>query len=143
MSIYNTTRSINLETAKNLAAEAIKEATKIGILISVAIVDSAGETVLFQKMDGAPRISIDASMKKARTAQSMNISTGNDWLEFVGDDEILKRGVPLLEEFSFLGGGSPIIYENSSLGAIGVSGGHYKQDEACVKRALTLLEGSL
>ena len=143
MSIYNTTRSINLETAKNLAAEAIKEATKIGILISVAIVDSAGETVLFQKMDGAPRISIDASMKKARTAQSMNISTGNDWLEFVGDDEILKRGVPLLEEFSFLGGGSPIIYENSSLGAIGVSGGHYKQDEACVKRALTLLEGPL
>ena len=96
MSIYNTTRSINLKTAKKLAAEAIKEATNIGILISVAIVDSAGETVLFQKMDGAPRISIDASMKKARTAQSMNISTGKDWLEFVGDDEILKRGVPLL-----------------------------------------------
>lgn len=142
MSIYNTTRSLNLETAKHLAARAIEEASKIGISISVAIVDSAGETILFEKMDGAPRISIDASMKKARTAQSMNISTGQDWLEFIGEDEILKRGVPLLDEFSFLGGGSPIIHENFSLGAIGVSGGHYKQDEACVKKALSLLEGS-
>ncbi len=143
MSIYNTSRSINLKTAKHLAEIAIEEASNIGISISVAIVDSAGETILFEKMDGAPRISIDASMKKARTAQSMNISTGQDWLEFVGEDEILKRGVPLLDEFSFLGGGSPIMHENFSLGAIGVSGGHYKQDEACVQKALAVLEKSI
>ena len=140
MPIFNTSRSINLETAKKLANSAIKEAAEIGIQISVAIIDSAGEAVLFEKMDGAPRISIDAAMKKARTAQSMNLSTGEDWLEFIRDDEILQRGVPLLDDFSFLGGGSPIFHEEFALGAIGVSGGHYKQDEKCVERALTHLK---
>ena len=140
MSIFNTTHSINLETAKTLANGAIKEANKIGIRISVAIVDSAGETILFEKMDGAPRISADAAMKKARTAQSMNLSTGDDWLEFMKDDEVLQRGIPLLKDFTFLGGGSPILYKELSLGAIGVSGGHYKQDEQCVKRALDHLK---
>lgn len=142
MAIYNESRSINLKTAKEMAIEAMTEAANIGILISVAIVDSAGQTVLFEKMDGAPRISIDAALKKARTAQSMNLATGRSWLDFIGDDEILKKGIPLLEDFSFLGGGSPLLHENFSLGAIGVSGGHYKQDEECVKRALAVLKES-
>jgi uncharacterized protein GlcG (DUF336 family) len=36
-----------------------------------------------------------------------------------------------------LGGGSPIIIDGVIVGAIGVSGGHYKQDEECVKNALS------
>jgi uncharacterized protein GlcG (DUF336 family) len=33
----------------------------------------------------------------------------------------------------------PIVVEGAIVGAIGVSGGHYKQDEACASAALELV----
>jgi uncharacterized protein GlcG (DUF336 family) len=41
-----------------------------------------------------------------------------------------------LPDFILLGGGSPILVEGKLIGAVGVSGGHYAQDEECVKAAL-------
>jgi len=39
-----------------------------------------------------------------------------------------------------LGGGSPLKAKGALIGAIGVSGGHYAQDEKCVKAALEALQ---
>jgi uncharacterized protein GlcG (DUF336 family) len=35
-----------------------------------------------------------------------------------------------------MGGGVPIIIENQIIGAIGISGGHYDQDQLCAQYAL-------
>jgi uncharacterized protein GlcG (DUF336 family) len=44
-----------------------------------------------------------------------------------------------MENFTILGGGKPIFYNNELIGAIGVSGGHYSQDEACIDFVLNTL----
>ena len=49
------------------------------------------------------------------------------------------HGAGSLKDFTLLGGGSPIIIDEEIVGAIGVSGGHYKQDEECVNAALNSL----
>jgi uncharacterized protein GlcG (DUF336 family) len=62
--------------------------------------------------------------------------TGDQWYQFIKDDPILLRGVEQLPDFILLGGGSPIMENNEVIGAIGVSGGHYKQDEEIVSLAI-------
>lgn len=128
--------SISYEQCKHLSDRAIEEAAKIGISISVSVVDPGGNQKYFVRSDSAPLISIDASLKKAKTAVSFGVPTGQAWLDFAGDDPILQRGIHDLKDFMLLGGGSPILCENVMIGAIGVSGGHYSQDEECVKSAL-------
>ena len=50
-------------------------------------------------------------------------------------NEELRESIPTL-----LGGGMPIQIDGALVGAIGVSGGHYRQDEECAKAALGELE---
>ena len=66
--------------------------------------------------------------------------TGKPWHDFIKDDPILSGGAPALEDFILLGGGSPIYVDGALVGAIGVAGGHYSKDEACVTAALEALE---
>ena len=90
MPIFNTSRSINLETAKSLQTSRFRKPS-ISVFKYQWLSSTAPAVVVLLKMDGAPRTFIDAAMKKARTAQSMNLSTGEDWLEFIRDDEIHKE----------------------------------------------------
>ena len=61
---------------------------------------------------------------------------GDKWYEIIKDDPILFNGIQQFEDFILLGGGSPVLDGDALIGAIGISGGYYKQDEDCVKAAL-------
>jgi uncharacterized protein GlcG (DUF336 family) len=134
MNTMITKTSITLETAKKMAELAI-----IGINISITILDCSGNEVLFMKADHAPLISIETSRKKAKLAIGFGIPTGDSWYQFIKDDPILSKGASDLPGFILLGGGSPILYNGNLVGAIGISGGHYKQDEKCVEAALVVV----
>ncbi|PCI95969.1 MAG: cobalamin adenosyltransferase [Flavobacteriales bacterium] len=131
--------SISISECESMFVRAIEEAEKQGIGISLCVVDSSGVLKYFGRMDNAPLISIDISRKKAVTAIGFGMSTGEAWHDFIKDDPILNDGVVNIKDFILLGGGSPIVHDGNVIGAIGVSGGHYKQDEECVKAALNEL----
>jgi glc operon protein GlcG len=60
--------SIGLEQAKQLMAAAEAEAKKRNWKMNIAIVDTNGELVLFERMEGAQIASVSISTNKARTA---------------------------------------------------------------------------
>ena len=129
-------RTISQACARALVQAAERKAAALGIAIATTIVDESGVLKIFSRMDGAPLVAIGASTKKATTAVGFGMPTGQAWYDFMRGDPILEGGVPQLDDFILLGGGSPIVWDGAMLGAIGVSGGHYKQDEACVEAAL-------
>lgn len=131
--------SVSIELAMEMAKEAMKKASEIGLKISVSIVDESGVEKAFARMDGAPLISVETARKKAVLAAGFGIPTGNAWYNFIKDDPILMNGADQLPGFILLGGGSPISIDGQLCGAIGVSGGHYSQDETCVAAALQLI----
>jgi uncharacterized protein GlcG (DUF336 family) len=133
-------KSISAQVADTLVKAAVKRAFELGLNISVSVLDDAGNELMFYRMDRAPLISIESSRKKAKLALGFGIPTGESWYNFIKDDEILKQGAGDLPGFILLGGGSPIYAGPSLVGSIGVSGGHYKQDEQCVTAALQILE---
>jgi uncharacterized protein GlcG (DUF336 family) len=60
--------SINTESAKNVAAASIAEAQKNKWKMAVAVVDTGGYLVYFERMQDTQTGSVDLAIEKARTA---------------------------------------------------------------------------
>ena len=131
-------KSVTLNAAQEMIGAAIAKANELGMGIAVTIVDESGNLKAFARMDNAPLIAVDASRKKALTAVGMGLPSGEAWYNFIKDDPILTAGVHNFEDFILLGGGIPINLQSEMIGAIGISGGHYRQDEICALAALEI-----
>ncbi|MEI6882952.1 MAG: heme-binding protein [Bacteroidota bacterium] len=132
--------SVSHETALCMAKAAMAKAKELNFAISVCIVDESGIMKFFTRMDNAPLISVDAARKKAVTAAGFGLPTGKPWFDFIKDDPILREGVHGFTDFMLMGGGHPLTLNEKVIGAIGVSGGHYENDELCAQAALSCLQ---
>ena len=133
MSIAYDQPTITRAAAAALVEVAEAHASALGISIVTVVVDAAGIPKLMSRMDGAPLMAWDVARRKAVTAVGFGLPTGATWHGFVKDDPILSEGVRSIPDFTMLGGGHPVRLGEDLIGAIGVSGGHYSQDEACVE----------
>lgn len=126
-----TTPAVAAEGAQRAIAAAVTEARKQGWLVSIAVVDPAGELVGFLRMDGAPYSSVDISRGKARTAARFRRPTrGLDSALTAGRLAILGfEGVTPVE------GGVPIVVNGETVGAVGVSGATSAQDAQVAQAA--------
>ena len=127
---------ISLERATAAIAAAVAEAKRHDWKLNVAVVDSGGNLVAFQRMDGAQLASIQVSEHKARAAVTFRRETK------VFEDAIqLKQNYydMTLDGVVAARGGIPLIEGGKLIGAIGCSGGTASQDEvACKLGAATL-----
>jgi uncharacterized protein GlcG (DUF336 family) len=123
--------SIGLEMAKKATAAATAEARKNNWTMAVAIVDTGGYLVYFEKMDGTQTGSVDVSIEKARTATLFRRPTKlfQDGVAAGGEGLRLLRLTGAMP----IDGGSPIIMDGKIVGAIGVSGGAGDQDGRVAK----------
>lgn len=112
---------ISLDLAKKMLDAGKQEAEKQGVPMVMAIVDSGGNLITFNRMDGAMLCSIQIAMDKAFTAVFGKIPTG------VWGENFYRPGnlVPLFfhERWITFPGGFPIIDNGVIVGGIGVSGG--------------------
>ncbi len=122
---------IALEAAKKIAAPALAEADRNNWAMAVAIVDTAGDLVYFERMDATQAGSIMVAVDKARSAARFKrptkafqdmLASGGDGLRVFG----LNGAVPV-------DGGVPIVIDGKIVGAIGVSGGTSAQDGQCAR----------
>ena len=123
--------SISLENARKLAALSVAEAGKNGWKMAVAVVDTAGDLVYFEKMDGTQVASVNIAQDKARSAVRFKRPTkamqdvlagGGAGIRFLA----LQGAVPVE-------GGLPIVMDGKIVGAIGASGGTSEQDGQAAK----------
>jgi glc operon protein GlcG len=118
--------SITAEQAKAIAAPALAEARKNQLTMAVAIVDTAGDLVYFEKMDNTQVGSVEVSIGKARSAARFKrptkafqdaLAAGGEGLRILA----LDGAVPVE-------GGLPLMSGGRIVGAIGASGGTSQQD---------------
>ena len=120
---------IGIEMAKKAAAAAIAEARKNNLLMAISIVDTAGNLVYFEKMDGTQTGSVTVSLDKARSAALFKRPTKAFQDIVAGGGEGLR--ILRLEGAVPVEGGVPIIAEGKIVGAVGASGGTSTQDGQC------------
>jgi len=112
---------ISTENAKKAAAAALAEARKNDWTMAVAITDTAGFLIYFEKIDGTQTASSVVAVDKARSAALFKRPTK-------AFQEMLAAGGEGLRVLSMTGavpieGGQPLIMEGKVIGAIGGSGG--------------------
>jgi glc operon protein GlcG len=117
---------ISLERAKSVIEAAVAEAMKRNWKMNVAVADSGGNLVAFQRMDGAMLASIKIAEHKARAGATFRRPT-----------KVFEDGIQLMHLNYLLAfdgviasrGGIPLIDQGMIIGAIGCSGGTDSQDE--------------
>ncbi len=117
---------ISLARAQSIIHAAVAEATRRNWKMNVAVADSGGNLVAFQRMDGAMLASIQIAEHKARAAATFRRPTK------IFEDGIQRMHLNYLLAFDGIiasRGGIPLIDDGAIIGAIGCSGGTDSQDE--------------
>jgi glc operon protein GlcG len=118
--------SITTDNAKKVAAAAIAEAQKSNFKDAIAIVDTGGYLVYFEKMQDTQTGSVELAIEKARTAALFRRPTKvfEDGVAGGGEGLRLLRLTGAIP----IDGGIPIVVDGKLIGGIGVSGGTGPQD---------------
>src|SRR5438270_2930617 len=130
---------ISLDRAQAVIHAAVAEARKRNWKMNVAVVDSGGNLVAFQRMDGAMLASIQIAEHKARAGATFRRET-----------KLFEDGIQLMHLNYLLAfdgmiasrGGIPLIEDGAIIGAIGCSGGTDSQDEIVSKAGASVIEQS-
>ena len=117
---------VSLDQAQAAIQAAVAAAKKRDWKMNVAVADSGGNLVAFQRMDGAMLASIPIAQHRARAAATFRRET-----------KVFEDGIQLMHLNYLLAfdgiiasrGGIPLIEQGKIIGAIGCSGGTDSQDE--------------
>ena len=129
--------SIGLEKAKQLMAAAEAEAKKHNWKMNIAVVDTNGEPVLFERMEGAQIASGSISINKARTAARFRRESRVFYNAYETGHTFAGTLDPTLTASP---GGFPLVDGGKLIGAIGCSGGTGDQDAATCKAGADLMK---
>jgi uncharacterized protein GlcG (DUF336 family) len=130
--------NVSVDVAKKASAAAIAEARKNKWFMAIAVTDTAGNLVYFERMDDTQTGSLNIAIGKARSASQFRRPTK------VFQDLVAKG-----PEFTYLlglegavvvQGGIPIVQDGRIVGAIGVSGGTGAQDVQVAEAGLGALK---
>ncbi len=129
---------ITLEAAKKLAAAAQAEAARNHWLMTIAVVDPAGNLVYYERTDNSQWASSKVAIDKARSAAIYKRPTK------AFQDALAKGGVSMrvlgLEGAVPVEGGVPLVSDGKIVGAIGVSGDVSENDAQCANAAAQTLK---
>jgi glc operon protein GlcG len=118
--------AISADAAKKIAAAAIAEARKNNWAMAVAVVDTGGYLVYFERMQDTQLGSVEIAIEKAKSAALFRRATKafQDTLAAGGEGLRILRltGAVPVE------GGIPLIVDGKVIGAVGASGGTSDQD---------------
>ena len=130
-------RDLTLDLALRIIDGAAQEATRRGVAMGLAVVDTGGRVVATARMDGAQLIAVDLATDKAYTAVALGQPTeawaastqpgGSDW----------GLSTTLGGRLVVFAGGLPVKVDGHVVGAIGVSGSAATVDRACAVAGLT------
>ena len=132
-------QSATLEDARRVIAAGEVAASELGQPMNIAVVDAGGNLIAHERMDGAWIGSIDISINKAFTARAFDLAT----------EALAPNAQPGTQFYGIHGsnngrimifaGGMPLVSNGNVVGAVGVSGGDGKQDQAVAEAAASAL----
>lgn len=130
--------SINLEQARKVIAAGHVEARKNGWPVAIAVVDTSGNLVAFEKNDDTQTASIYVAQDKAKSAAIYRRPTK-------AFEDVIAGGpagarVLNLRDASTVEGGLPLTVNGKIIGAVGVSGVTSAQDGMVAKAGTEALK---
>lgn len=134
---------VDLALAQAICDAARAEASALGALVSVAVVDGGGHLVAFQRMDGAEIAGPVLATDKAFTAVAHRTATA-DLTPLVADGaDLAGMYAAGSGRYVCFPGGHPLWFGERVVAGVGVSGGTAAQDDACARAGLAVWQRHL
>jgi glc operon protein GlcG len=125
-------QTMDLATARKMATVAEAAAAAMSAHVAVCVLDTNGDIVLLERMDGGTRVPVSPAQGKARSVLLFGIPTGQ-----IADAMRDNKPVPVTlktppaggGDLTLLRGGLPVMKDGKMIGAIGVGGSTSENDE--------------
>jgi len=128
--------SVSLEKAQKYVQRALEAASRQSVRIAAVVVDEGGHIVAAARMDGVGPLNLDVARRKAYAVINLGASTA-DVLRMISEDKLLPAVLNSEPSIVLLPGGVPIREGERLVGALGVAGAMYPQDQAVAEHAIT------
>lgn len=129
MSKHIVTRShITYEAATQVIAAGLAKAAELNTGAAIVITEGTGEIVAVASTPGVNPRGWRGGLAKASAAAGLGISTEMFLDKRLKQDEVLWKALSNNPERMFVPGGIPFKVNGETVGAVGVSGGHYADD---------------
>lgn len=126
-------QTIDLATAKKIAAVTEAAAAAMNQHIAICVLDGNSDVVYWERMDGVNHMTLLSSQAKARAALMFGIPTGQiaDAIRDQKPISVSMRNPPLgaSGEITLGRGGLPIMKDGKLIGAVGAGGSASENDE--------------
>jgi uncharacterized protein GlcG (DUF336 family) len=133
---------VPLAAARRVIDAAGEAASRLGILVSIAVVDDGGNLKAFARMDGAELAGVALARDKAYTSVANSIATHELALLAQPGGDLFGIHANAGGRYVIFGGGVPIRRDGRIVGAVGVSGGTSAQDVACADAGVAAWEAA-
>lgn len=129
---------LSMRVLRHMADRAGEKARQIGVAIVFSAVDSGGNLLLLERMEGALPGSVEVSAGKAYTANAFHMPTHELGAAARPDGPLYGIGNAAPGKVILFGGGFPYICDGRVVGGIGVSGGTVEQDMEIARYAMSV-----
>ncbi|MFQ5934143.1 MAG: heme-binding protein [Dehalococcoidia bacterium] len=130
--------SITLAEAEKVVQAGKAEADRLGVKVSISVVDARGDLKASVRMDGVGWFTSDVSRGKAFASANFGVASGD--LADRADIPVFRSLVTMAGGHLVLGQGAvPLLRGDEAIGAVGVSGATAQEDEDIAKAAAKAL----
>ena len=127
---------IDLALAIAMIDAAMAKAKEIGAPMSIAVLDHGANLLAFSRMDGAELAGPNLAVDKAYTSVTNRIATADLRERFAPDGDLPGMSANGNGRYIAFAGGIPCWDGDRVVGAIGVSGGSWEEDQVCAEAAI-------
>jgi uncharacterized protein GlcG (DUF336 family) len=107
--------------ARSMVEAAVAEAELMSVRATIAVVDDSGIIKEFERMDGAPLVSVQTAMNKAYAAAAIGMPP-DEFYAAIESDGAAVASFATRPGMALIAGGLPALVEGQVAGAIGVAG---------------------
>jgi uncharacterized protein GlcG (DUF336 family) len=126
-------RHVTYAGALEVVRAGLATAADLGVNASIVVTDANGEIVAAGKTEAGGAAGWRGGLMKATFAARLGVPT-EDFIENrLKQDDVLWRAMETQEGTFIVPGGFPLLFEGKSIGGVGVSGGHYRDDAKVAK----------
>ncbi len=137
-----TRMEIDLALAVSMIEAAQAKAVEIGAPMSIAVLDAGANLLAFNRMDGAELAGPNLAVDKAYTSVTNRIATGELRERVAPDGDLPGMSANGGGRYIAFAGGIPCWDGDRVIGAIGVSGGSWDEDQICAEAAIAVYEAA-
>ncbi|MFC5994484.1 heme-binding protein [Pseudonocardia hispaniensis] len=137
----NQPSALPVDLAMQLVRSTLENAAAESVGVAVVVVDTGGRVVSGARADGVGWVNWEVAIRKAVAAATLGAPT-HAVRAMADEDPVLAAAIDGVEQVLVVPGGFPVRAGDSTVGGIGIAGGHYTQDQQIGEKALAAVTAS-